>query len=274
MRRLTAMLTLIVCATAWAATAASGDGGPAPGISYGWEGVAARSGKIRYVTFPGAQNSVLAVVRVRGGRAVRFRWIRGAYGVPLVAYDGTTGGLSHDGRTLVLASEVRQLGPGAVSRFVVLGTRKLKIRATVRLRGLFSYDALSPEGSTLYLIEHLPSQNYARYSVRAYDLRARRLVAGAIVDRREPDERMTGQPITRLNSADGRWAYTLYRNDAGKPFVHALDTVDREAVCLDLPWRGSQDRLWSLRLETTRDGSKLLLVTRKGRTVMTVNAPG
>lgn len=272
MRRLIVAM-ILVAATAWAAAAASGDGGPAPGISYGWDGVAAPGGQIRYVAFPGARNSVLAVVRVNGGRVARFRWIRGTYGVPLVAYDGTAGGLSHDGKTLVLASEVREFSSRTVTRFAVLGTRNLKLRTTVRLRGLFSYDALSPDGSTLYLIEHLPSQNYARYKVRAYDLAARRLLAGAIVDKREPDERMSGQPITRIGSVDGAWAYTLYRNDGGKPFIHALDTVDREAVCLDLPWRGSQDRLWQLQLRTSRDGTKLQLVTPKGRMVMTVNAP-
>jgi hypothetical protein len=36
-------------------------------------------------------------------------------------------------------------------------------------------------------------------------------------------------------SAGDRWAYTLYLRPSGAPFVHALDTVHRRAVCVDLP---------------------------------------
>jgi MYXO-CTERM domain-containing protein len=35
-------------------------------------------------------------------------------------------------------------------------------------------------------------------------------------------------------SADGRWAYTLYANPEGEPFIHALDTERRTAACIDL----------------------------------------
>ena len=86
MRRLFLGLCVIVAMTGWAATAASGDCGPSPGVTWGWDGVLARSGQVRYVTLPGARNTVLAVVRVSDGRVVNFRWLRGSYGVPLVAY--------------------------------------------------------------------------------------------------------------------------------------------------------------------------------------------
>jgi hypothetical protein len=48
------------------------------------------------------------------------------------------------------------------------------------------------------------------YDIRALNVRTRRLYPRAIVDRREPDEKMTGIPMTRAGSGDGRWAYTLY----------------------------------------------------------------
>jgi len=44
-------------------------------------------------------------------------------------------------------------------------------------------------------------------------------VPGAIVDRREPDERMAGYPITRATTADGVWAYTLCQKPGGRLFV-------------------------------------------------------
>jgi hypothetical protein len=263
----------VVLTTAWAATAASGDGGPSPGVSWGWDGVLTRNGQVRYVTLPAARNSVLAIVRARDGRVLRSRLIRGAYGVPLVAYDGTGGGISRDGRRLVLSQPTETFADGATTRFLVLGTRQLQIKATVALNGVFSYDALSPDASTLYLIQHLPGRNYTRYQVRAYDLDAGRLLQRVIVDPREPDERMSGQPLRRAESADGRWAYTLYTSPGSHPFIHALDTVDRTAVCIDLDWHGSQDRLWMLRLVPTRDGAKLRLINSRGQVVMSVKAP-
>ena len=272
MRRLFLGLCAVVLTTAWAATAASGDGGPSPGVSWGWDGVLARNGQVRYVTLPAGRNSLLEVVRVRDGRVLNFRWLRGAYGVPLVAYDGTGGGLSRDGRRLVLSQQAFPHVDGATTRFLVLGTRRFQIKATVALKGVFSYDALSPDASTLYLIEHLPAQNNTGYRVRAYDVVAGRLLAKAVVDPKEPDERMSGQPLRRAESADGRWAYTLYTNPGSHPFIHALDTVERTAVCIDLDWRGSQDRLWRLRLVPTRDGT-LRLDDPKGRVVLSPEAP-
>ena len=71
------------------------------------------------------------------------------------------------------------------------------------------------------------------YAVRAYDMRARRLFQEPVVDPSEPDEDMSGVPLSRVSDAEGRWAYTLYSGHE-HPFVHALDTERRTAVCIDL----------------------------------------
>ena len=47
---------------------------------------------------------------------------------------------------------------------------------------------------------------------------------------------MNGYPIARASSSDGNWVYTLYSNPNNYPFVHALDTVHRTAVCIGIPW--------------------------------------
>ena len=60
--------------------------------------------------------------------------------------------------------------------------------------------------------------------MRAYDLVRGRLLHAPVVDPRETDEKMRGNPISRALSPDGRWAYTLYDGGGGTPFVHALDT--------------------------------------------------
>ena len=64
--------------------------------------------------------------RVRGdGSVERSRRIRGAYGVPGAAYDGTNTGLSFDESTLVLAP----MRPSAArTRLLVLDGRSLRPR--------------------------------------------------------------------------------------------------------------------------------------------------
>ena len=118
----------------------------------------------------------------------------------------------------------------------------------VALRGDFSFDALSPDGRLLYLIHYLSRRDPTRYEVRAYDVPAGRLLPAPIVDPREADERMRGLPITRVASADGRWHYTLYDGAGSHPFIHALDTVGRTAVCIDLDGIAGRQDLYDLRL--------------------------
>ena len=173
-------------------------------------------------------------MRRAGGAVERFTSLRGSFGIPGVASDGSATGLSADGRTLVLSGGVGRY-PILRTHLVVLDALHLRTRARIALPGWFTVDAISPTGRWLYLI-HYPSANTTnRYEVRAYDLVDRRLVAKPVIDPREPDEAMQGFPMTRAVSADGRWAYTLYDRGSGAPFIHALDTTGRTAACIDLP---------------------------------------
>jgi hypothetical protein len=166
------------------------------------------------------------------GTIFNYGYVHGHWGIPIVAFDGTKEGLSADGRLLVLAQPpIGQMRK--VSKFPVLNTRNLQVIQTIVLQGSFSFDALSPDGRTLYLIEHVNRQDVSQYRVRAYDLESDRLVSEPIRDPKT-GEIMHGYPVTRATSADGRWAYTLYQAP-NHSFVHALDTVNRKAACIDLP---------------------------------------
>lgn len=269
-KRLLILLLLAAVATGWATVAASGDGGPSPGVAQGWDGIVAPSGDVRYVALPARGSTAVAVVRMRGGRVVRFGSVRGSWGIPMVTWNGTTGGLSADGRTLVLGhgSGARF---GSESRFLVLDTRRLRSRALVTLPGVFSFDALSADARTLFLIEHVSRRDNSRYRVRAYDLANRRLLERAIVDKREGTSVMRGRPVARASTTDGLWVYTLYAG-GHHPFVHALDTVRRQAVCIDLPWRGKQDALWQTRLALGSDERRLVLRRQgDGRALLTID---
>lgn len=250
-----ALVPILFCiAAALTVAVAAGDGGPSPGAVTGWDGVVDPGGAVRYVALAGT-NTTVAAVRVRDGRVLRYAFLKGFYGVPLVAYDGSADGVSADGKTLVLASFPGPPSAQAVTRFPVLSTRSLKLRRMVTLRGAFSYDAISPDGSTIYLIEYLSQPPNLRYRVRALDATTGRLIGGAIVDKSEP-EAMQGYPLARATPPDRSWAFTLYRKNIGNAFVHALDTRHRSAVCIDLPWRIGGA---TVKMTLTRDGSRLVL---------------
>jgi len=239
--RLTRLTPALLVLGGVAAASALADGPAAGGATT--QSVFSPDGKRMYTT--AVRPHRLTVVSMwRNGQITRTARVHGAYGVPVIAVDGSSDGLSHDGRTLVLASS----NP-ARSRFAVLDGHTLRVRRTVRLRGQFSFDALSPAGRTLYLIQHVASRFSNRYYVRAYDLRRGQLLKKIIFDTREKWGLMSGFPVTRVASGTGRWAYTLYSRPGGRPFIHALDTSARTAVCIDLPWHGSQNRIMRMRLK-------------------------
>ena len=256
MKLLLAFVTTLALATAVTAGAAKGDGSPyTPGLVQGAAGVVSADGAVRFVTLATARSTVVAAIRVRTGKVVRSNAIRGFYGVPIVAWDNSTGGVSADGKTLVLGSYGPLPGDAGVTRFAVLRTKSLRKSRVLALRGSWAFDAISPDGSRVFLIEYLAAGQNPHYRVRSADLRTGRLDAEAIVDRREDEVLMRGQPVTRASSRDGRWAYTLYARPKYGPFVHALDTARGEAYCVDLPLRLRQLEQMALRLRMHRDGA-------------------
>jgi hypothetical protein len=265
-------IALLAAALALVATAggASANGSPySPGLTEGWEGVPSTTDDIRYVTLSTGTSTIVAVVRTRGGRGERWRPLDGYFGIPLVAYDGTPGGLSGDGRRLVVSSYGPQPGTAGETKFAVLDTKSLRIRRVARLNGSWSFDAVSPDGSKLYLTQHVRAGTNPVYRVRSYDVRTG-LLRGPVVDRVEGAVDMGGEPVTRASSADGRWAYTLYAREQHDPFIHALDTSKREAYCIGLRLGLSRDQQMKLRLRLL-ERSGQLSVRQARRTVARVD---
>ena len=210
MKPLLALVTALALASAVAAVTAMGDGSPyTPGLVQGADGVVSPDHGIRFVTLATPKSTVVAAIRVRTGRVARSNVLRGFYGVPIVAWDNSTGGVSADGRTLVLGSYGPLPGDAGVTRFAVLRTKTLRKARTLALPGSWAYDAISPDGSRMFLIEYLAAGQNPHYRVRSLDVRTGRLDPEAVVDRREDEVFMRGQPVTRVASTDGRWAYTL-----------------------------------------------------------------
>jgi hypothetical protein len=255
------MATVLVAAGLAVPAVARADGGPVSPVQ-GGVGVGLPGSPTRYLTVDVPGWTVLQRTGLRG-----VEWwqnLRGQFGVPGAAFDGSTTGLSADGRTLVLAGFSHRYPPRR-TRLVVLRLRRYAahVQERLSLRGFFTVDAISPDGRRLYLIHYTHPNDVLRYEVRAYDIPSRRLLAKPIVDPREPDEKMQGQPYARVTSHDGRWAYTLYARPQGAPFIHALDTRAGKAACIDLDGLANPGDA-GLRLIPPRGGGPLVVADRTG----------
>jgi hypothetical protein len=247
--------------------AARADGLPVPG-DVGAGNLATADGSLHYLALPAGRRTVVAQVR-DDWFTERSTLLKGSFVVPVVAYDGSAGGLSFDGRTLVLLTP-RAKFPRKSTTLAVLDTRPIRVRRLIGLRGDFSFDALSPDGRLLYLIQYTSAKDPSRYAVRAYDVARWRLLAAPVVDPKERGEAMRGAPITRYPSPNGRWAYTLYDGAGMEPFVHALDTQNRRARCIDLPMLTGRKDLYALKLDGGGPGGTLQ-VTKGGRSLALID---
>lgn len=197
------------------------------------------------------------------GTAFRTNTFNGRFALPQI--DGGTrfGGLSRDGKTLVLEERLTDQQTKTfndqkqwVSRFVVLDTSLQSPARFIDLEGSFAYDALSPDGQRLYLVEHLPPYNTGHYQVRLYEMALGKLNPQPVFDKGE-QAIMEGYSGSQIASPKGDWVYTIYRNSEHGPFVHALNTLNSVAVCLDLPLAGKENEIaalrWSLALSSGGD---------------------
>jgi hypothetical protein len=267
MRALVLVAAVIVTLSVTATAAA--DGLPVLGIDVGQQGVTAAGSPDRYVTINDGEWTIVERVARNGGRVLAWQKILGTFTIPAVAYDSSASGLSADGSTLVLI-QPRQAFPRARTTFALFDARKLALERTFTLRGDFSFDAVSPRGKKMFLINYTSPADPTRYTVRAYDLVANALVAKPVIDPAEKNpDKMRGAPITRMLSPDGRWAYTLYDGAGGEPFVHALDTATSRAHCIDLPMLVGNQALWDLRF--TRGPGTQIRIGASGQALAVVD---
>src|SRR3954454_18626428 len=222
-----------------------------------------------FVAQPTDDGTALARIDTQNNAAVRSRKVDLGFTIPTVAIDKTTSGLSADGKTLVLARPLSGLGQ-ATTQFEVLNAESLRFREPISLRGTYSFDAISPDGNLIYLIQYTSAANPSHYLVRAYDVRAGRLLHAPVIDPSEAGQPMTGRPVTRVMSPSGQWAYTLYQGSKEGPFVHALDTSGHRAVCVDLDELDLPQNLSGSHLAVSSTGDDLT-ITRHGKELGTVD---
>lgn len=199
--------------------------------------------------------TVIVRTDTRDGRIGRWWHLRGGYQLPVLTYDGSGDGISADGGTLVL-SRFSRTYPPRTTHLAILDTRvdlSFPRRAwkrprhaitRVNLADSFTFHAISPDGSTLYLAEHLSPYVGGSTRLRALATNSGKLRPIRAIGPSKRERRTRGMPAARATSPDGRWAYTLYAGYKTRPgrlaltrraFVHALNTVTGHAHRVELP---------------------------------------
>jgi DNA-binding beta-propeller fold protein YncE len=195
----------------------------------------------------------------------------GSYQLPPATYTGLPGGLSPDGRWLVLESFDRSAGGSATATHLLLvDTSTLKIKHQIDLIGYFAFDALSNDGQRLYLIQYL---NGTEYYVRLYDVQAGQLDANIVVDKADGNQAMVGQRLTGLAGLDGHWLLSMYVRQHDRPFIHALGLDGAFAFCVDLPGSGfaSDPAQFNWSIALSPDGKSLYAANTATGTVTEID---
>jgi hypothetical protein len=255
------MRPLLCCLIALLALAGAQVAGAVGPALWTVDQIAAPGGAVDYVAHFDKKAGSTTIAARRGGESRESVALKGRWGFQVVSLAGDAAGLSANGRVLVASTPpANPAGLAGPSRFTVLRTAPLRVAQSFTLPGSYTVDAVSPDGSKLFLIQHVEiSGDISRYRVRAYDLKTHRLLPGVIADKRQAGWTMRGYPLARAATASESSVYTLYQPDGNYPFIHALDTVHASAVCIGLPLSWTGNTLDGAKLTLSDDGSRLVV---------------
>ncbi len=234
-----------------------------------------------------AGQTVVRAVETKTGRTAGEIGLAGEYDLPWIGF--LPAGLSPSGRWLVLQrlswwEEDNQgvWNDSASSHFAVVDLSFDAPARMVDLEGYLEFDALSDDGTRLYLTEYLREDVgtepvFERYRVRLYDLASGRLDPAIIADKSNAEELMAGYRQSAAASPDGRWLYSLYLDPrSGSPFVHALNLAEGFAACIDLPGaaarREVEPMLWGLAVAP--GGETLYVINGAGGLAFEIDTAG
>jgi DNA-binding beta-propeller fold protein YncE len=213
-----------------------------------------------------AAGGALKVYDPQTGAVIRTLQLPRPYELPLATLGGIPGGLSPNGRWLVLETS----NATTESHLLVVDTRLTNAPVAVDLVGSFAFDAINNDGTRLYLIQHADASHYF---VRYYNVSARTLDPQIVFDKSDGGNAMTGTRLSGIPSRDGQWLFSVYARQDKSAFIHALNLENAIALCLDLPGGGyAKDPTaltWSLAMGA--GGSRLYAVNGPMGIVTTVD---
>ena len=199
-----------------------------------------------------AMGSTLTDINPNSGATLHTLRLPGDYHLPFATMTGVPGGLSQNGRWLVVqAFDDTPEGPPKASHLLVIDTSYAKAPVRIDLPGAFEFDAISNDGRRVFLIEVVSASSYR---VRFYELGVG-LNPNIVVDKSDGTEAMTGLRVSGVPSPDGQWLFSLYVREHDSPFIHALNLDNAFALCIDLPGSGAASSDWSLAMSA--DGTRL-----------------
>ncbi len=204
----------------------------------------------------------------RDGSTLYTERLPGYYQLPAATMSGVPGGLSQDGRWLVVQRFDPTSSPvPSTTHLAVVDTTYAKPIQQIDLNGYFQFDAVSNDGQRIYLIQYISS---TEYYVRQFDVGIRQLNPTIIFDKADGGAAMAGLKISGIASPDGQWLYSLYVRQDKSPFIHALSlNGNLIAFCIDLPGSGyssnSDAFRWSL--ATNADATHLYAANGASGTV-------
>jgi hypothetical protein len=201
--------------------------------------------------------TTLSDVDPASGALVHSMKLPGNYQLPTVTMSGMPGGLSQNGQWLAVQSFDRPVNETpTLSHLLVVNTSFNLVPTRIDLPGYFEFDAISNDGSRLFLIEHGSSGSYR---VRLFEVGSGQLNPQVVIDKSNPKDSMSGFKLSGIPSHDGRVLYSIYARPTDTPFIHALDLSGPFASCIDLPGKGYQADFnalhWSIAMAA--DGSRL-----------------
>ena len=205
-----------------------------------------------YTATPQNGQTKITITNTQGSTGARTFSIPGYYST--IDFGYTKSVISASGRWLALR-QMKQTN--TTTTFALVDTQKGVLVKTFSLSGDFDLDAVSPDGSRVYLLQRLHDST-GHYYVRRYDVATNTLFQTIIADKSElNDPRMLGSALTRQMAQDGSRVYTLYTDTRSNiAFVHILPlTGDLNlARCIDLPVGKSADSLRYYTLALSTDG--------------------
>ena len=157
-------------------------------------------------------------------------------------------------------------------RIRIVDTRTGRTAHDLRFHSRFTVETISSAGDFLFLQQNFVDGSYA---VRGYDLAGKQMLPGSLGTKGEILQ-MQGLASQVVASRDGRWLLTLYVNtQTNTAFVHALNLIERLAVCINLPpcTNCSREKLQDWALALSPEGRTLFAANPALGRVATIYLP-
>ncbi len=207
----------------------------------------------------GGRQTRVHVIDLATGRETRAFTLDGAFS-RLASTDGGTGGLSADGRWLVLFGGQIRIDDRWITDFAVVDAASGTVAGQLELKSTstFSFVGVAPDGMSLFLNE----QGDATTRLRVWDFASSAFLPDAVIGA-QWDGRQAGFATTPVAMRDAKSVAWLDAGRGSAPAVRLLDLATKRVTTIALPDGQRSDDLekyllWSLAL--SRDGATLYAV--------------